>query len=102
MSFPQFTNAAFTDFFFHWEKIKPNEVFLRQPKGSEWTTYTYKEVGEQARKLASFLEDKGVKKKYTRRNRFKKLCRMDYYRFSTTNVRCNFNSILCQLKLYRI
>ncbi len=62
MSIPQFTNAAFTDYFFHWEKIKPNDVFLRQPKGSEWKTYTYKEVGEQARKLANFLESKGITK----------------------------------------
>lgn len=62
MSFPQFTNPAFTDFFFHWEKTKPNDLFLRQPKGSEWITYTYKEVGEQARKLAHFLEQKGVTK----------------------------------------
>lgn len=62
MSFPQFTKAAFTDYFFHWEKNKPNELFLRQPNGSEWTTYTYKEVGEQARKLANYLESIGVTK----------------------------------------
>lgn len=62
MSLPQFPNAAFIDYFFHWEKEKPNELFLRQPKGNEWTTYTYKEVGEQARKLANFLEQKGVTK----------------------------------------
>lgn len=60
MTFPQFENAAFTDFFFHWEKIKPHDVFLRQPKGSEWITYTYQEVGQQARQLAHFLETKGV------------------------------------------
>lgn len=62
MSFPKFTNAAFTDYFFHWEEKKPNEIFLRQPKGSEWIIYTYKEVGEQARRLAHFLEQKGVTK----------------------------------------
>ena len=56
MSFPQFTKAAFTDYFFHWEKNKPYQIFLRQPKGNDWTTYTYKEVGDQARKLANYLE----------------------------------------------
>jgi len=62
MSLPKFENPDFMDFFFYWEKETPHAIFLKQPKGKEWTTYTYQEVGQQARKLAAFLENKGVKK----------------------------------------
>lgn len=62
MSLPKFENADFMDFFFHWEKEKPDAIFLRQPKGNQWITYTYSEVGQQARKLATYLESKGVTK----------------------------------------
>lgn len=31
--------------FYHWEKVQPNKVFLRQPKGDQWHTVTYAEVG---------------------------------------------------------
>jgi long-subunit acyl-CoA synthetase (AMP-forming) len=42
--------------FYHWEKVKANEAFLRQPQGEEWIDYTWAEVGNQARRLAAALK----------------------------------------------
>lgn len=47
--------------FYHWEKVQPEKVFLRQPKGSEWYTLTYAEAGQEARRMTSALEAKGLK-----------------------------------------
>lgn len=44
------------------EKSKANQVYLRQPQGKEWKTYTWAEVGNQARKLVTALYDLGLKK----------------------------------------
>lgn len=44
------------EFFYEWEKKQPNKVFLRQPEGDHWKTYTWKEVGEQARRMAGALK----------------------------------------------
>lgn len=41
--------------FLHWEKQTPHEVFLRQPINGEWKTWTYRQVGEEIRKIASGL-----------------------------------------------
>ena len=46
--------------FYHWEKVQPNKVFLRQPKGDEWKTLTYAEAGQEARKMATALAAKGL------------------------------------------
>jgi len=48
--------------FYHWEKETPNNVFLRQPYGDKWHTVTYKEAGEQARKIRNALYNLGLKK----------------------------------------
>jgi len=48
--------------FYHWEKTTPNKTFLRQPKGDTWHTLTFAEAGEEARRLASALEAKGLQK----------------------------------------
>jgi len=42
--------------FYHWEKTTPNAPFLRQPFGDEWEVYTWGEVGQMARKLATGLQ----------------------------------------------
>ncbi|MEM6347240.1 MAG: AMP-binding protein [Bacteroidota bacterium] len=44
------------DYFYQWEASKPNEVYLKQPWKGEWTDYTWKEVGNQARRMASALK----------------------------------------------
>lgn len=48
--------------FYHWEKTTPNKVFLRQPKGDTWHTLTYKEAGQEARKMLTVLQQKGLQK----------------------------------------
>ena len=46
--------------FYHWEKMTPNAPFLRQPFGDEWEIYTWAEVGQMARKLATGLKSLGL------------------------------------------
>ncbi len=43
------------DKFYHWEQTQPDQVFLRQPEGDQWKDYTWREVGQQARRMASAL-----------------------------------------------
>ncbi|TAE48716.1 MAG: AMP-dependent synthetase, partial [Cytophagales bacterium] len=62
------THANFADikpllsYLYHWEKTIPNNVYLRQPNGNLWTEYTWKQVAEQVRRMASALKAMGVKK----------------------------------------
>ncbi|MEM6802971.1 MAG: AMP-binding protein [Bacteroidota bacterium] len=46
--------------FYEWEKKTPDQVFLRQPFGDKWETYTWKETGLMARKLATGLKSLGL------------------------------------------
>ncbi len=46
--------------FYKWEKETPNAPFLRQPFGDTWETWTWAEVGQQARKMANALRDLGL------------------------------------------
>ena len=46
------------EMFYHWEKETPDQVFLRQPSNLEWTEYTWTEVADQVRRIASFLKSK--------------------------------------------
>ena len=48
--------------FYHWESTTPDKVFLRQPKGETWTSLTYKEAGQQARRIATALSTMGLQK----------------------------------------
>lgn len=58
--FPVFDTIA--EMFYHWESTTPNNVFLRQPKGDSWTEYTFKEVGNQARRMTTALSAMGLQK----------------------------------------
>ncbi len=49
-------------YFYKWEKEKANDVYLRQPKGNQWNEYTWKEVGDQARRMVTALQDLGYQK----------------------------------------
>ncbi|MFT2092081.1 AMP-binding protein [Paraglaciecola sp. 2405UD69-4] len=40
---------------YHWESTEPNSVYLKQPVKGVVTEFTWKSVGEQARKVASSL-----------------------------------------------
>ncbi len=50
------------EYFYRWEKERADENFLRQPYGDQWKTWTYKEAGQEARKMASALRGLGLEK----------------------------------------
>ena len=45
--------------FYEFEQKKANEVYLNQPDGGVYKTYTWKEVGEQARRIANAIKSHG-------------------------------------------
>jgi len=49
-------------FIYNLEKTTPNNVFLRQPQGDTWKTYTFKEVVDQARRLVTAMRGMGLEK----------------------------------------
>ncbi|MCB0546261.1 MAG: AMP-binding protein [Phaeodactylibacter sp.] len=50
----------FLSYFYKWEKTTPHEVYLRQPFGDTWEEYTWGEVGQMARRLATGLRSLGL------------------------------------------
>ncbi|GAB3378301.1 AMP-binding protein [Lysobacter fragariae] len=44
---------------YHWERTRPDAVYLRQPVNRVWRDYTWREVGEQARRVAAALKARG-------------------------------------------
>ncbi|MEM6966063.1 MAG: AMP-binding protein [Bacteroidota bacterium] len=46
--------------FYKWEKELADQTFLRQPFGDTWETYTWKEIGHMARKIATGLQALGL------------------------------------------
>ncbi len=48
------------EYFYKWEKELPNRPFLKQPKGDTWTTWTYAEAGQEARRMATALQELGL------------------------------------------
>jgi len=51
------------DAFLHWESETPNRIFLKQPINGNIVTYTFKEAGEEARKMAKYLESLDLPKR---------------------------------------
>ncbi len=49
-------------YFYKWEAESPDKAFLKQPYGSDWRTISYREAGDQARRIASALIAKGYPK----------------------------------------
>ena len=49
--------------FYKWEKELKDKPFLRQPFGDKWEVYTWGEVGQMARKLASGLKSLGLRER---------------------------------------
>lgn len=45
-----------TEMLYYWEEHKPDEIFLRQPKGKHWQTYTWKDAVGQIRRVANYLK----------------------------------------------
>ncbi len=59
----QFTaDTTLIELFYHWEKKTPDKVFLRQPFGDNFKDFTWREVGQQARRLANYLHSLGLPK----------------------------------------
>lgn len=48
------------EMFYHWESTAADQVFLRQPKQLVWTEYTWAEVANNVRRLASYLNSKNL------------------------------------------
>ena len=46
------------EMFYHWEQETPDKVYLRQPKNLEWSEYTWRQVADRVRRIASFLKAK--------------------------------------------
>jgi long-chain acyl-CoA synthetase len=47
-------------YFYRWEEEQADTVFLRQPYGKEWKELTYAQVGQQARRLCTALQNRGL------------------------------------------
>ena len=43
------------DWFYEWERTQPDKIYLRQPVGDDFKDYTWGEVGQQARRLVTYL-----------------------------------------------
>lgn len=43
------------EMFYHWERTKPNDIYMRQPFGDEWKDYTWAECGDQVRRTSSYI-----------------------------------------------
>ncbi|WP_375445223.1 AMP-binding protein [uncultured Fibrella sp.] len=49
-----------TELFLKWEKAKAQQTYLRQPVGDAFLDYTWAEVGQQARRMATYLNSLGL------------------------------------------
>ena len=58
--YPDEDLKTIVDYFLEWESRQPSAVFLRQPTGDQWKNYTWREVGEQARRMAAALRARGL------------------------------------------
>ncbi|MCI5056792.1 MAG: AMP-binding protein [Flavobacteriales bacterium] len=48
---------------YKWEKETPNSIYLRQPVNGEWLTWTWKEAGQEVRKMAAAIQKLGLPEK---------------------------------------
>ena len=56
------SKPEFFDFkFYEWEQMHSDRPLLRQPFGDNWEIYTWGEVGQMARKLATGLKSLGLR-----------------------------------------
>ncbi len=50
------------EMFYHWEEKTPNRVYLRQPVNDVWHEYTWAQVADQSRRIASALQSLNLPK----------------------------------------
>lgn len=48
------------EWLYHWESTTPDRVYLRQALAGAWREYTWREVGQQARRMAAALRARGI------------------------------------------
>ena len=48
------------EMFYHWEKHTPDAIYLRQSLGGKWREYSWRETGDQIRRLANALRSLGL------------------------------------------
>lgn len=53
-------STVLIEYFYHFEKEKADEVYLNQPFGDSYRSFTWGEVGNQARRLANYLKQTGL------------------------------------------
>lgn len=54
---------TFLDYLYHWEKTKPDQVFLKQPFGDTFKDITWAEAADQVRRIAAFLKSQKLPEK---------------------------------------
>jgi long-chain acyl-CoA synthetase len=50
------TGKAPLDMLWHWEKTRPNKVYLRQPVNGLWHEYSFAQVADQVRRMAAAIK----------------------------------------------
>ena len=48
--------SSILESFYHWEKTKPDSVYLKQPYGDTFSDFTWQKVGLDVRKMAAALQ----------------------------------------------
>ena len=49
------------EYFYEWENNKPNDTFLVQPINGKYHYFTWKEVGDQARRVSNYINSLNLK-----------------------------------------
>ena len=47
---------------YHWEKQTPKDIFLRQPNNLEWQEFSWAQVADRVRRIASFINSQNLPK----------------------------------------
>lgn len=53
------SHALPLDMMYRWEKESPDLVYMRQPINGQWKEWTWKETGQEVRKMAAYLKGLG-------------------------------------------
>jgi long-chain acyl-CoA synthetase len=51
---------GFLDYFYQFEAETPDAVFMRQPEGDKWHHITWRQAGDQARRMAHAMQNLGL------------------------------------------
>lgn len=54
------TATTLLGMFYEWEERKPDATYLRQPVNQVWFEYSWRQVGQQARRIAAALRSMGL------------------------------------------